>query len=88
MTEVRMLEHLFDQHTREFEHQKQLYCELADELKCMEPMMDSTKRRILAEHSELRELWEDTGDFQDWQATVMPVARWTMRTADSVLLTC
>ena len=50
MTEVRMLEHLYDQHTREFEHQKQLYCELADELKCMEPMMDSTKRRILAEH--------------------------------------
>lgn len=50
MSEVRMLEHLFKQHTREFLHQKQLYCELADELKCMEPSMDATKRRILAEH--------------------------------------
>ena len=50
MSEVRMLEHLFEQHRREFLHQKQLYCELADELKCMEPSMDATKRRILAEH--------------------------------------
>ncbi|WFD29619.1 hypothetical protein MSPP1_000629 [Malassezia sp. CBS 17886] len=48
--EIRALEHLFDQHRREFLHQKTLYCELADELKGMEPGMDRAKRRILADH--------------------------------------
>ncbi|KAL4401593.1 hypothetical protein ACI68E_001236 [Malassezia pachydermatis] len=49
-SDVRLLEHLFEQHKREFLHQKKLYCELADELKEMEPTMDATKRRILANH--------------------------------------
>lgn len=52
---------------------------LADWLARIRPTIDdnlrqqavNALRRILAEHSELRELWEDTGDFQDWQATVM-----------------
>ena len=48
--EVRVLEHLFDEHRHEFLQQKRLYSELADELKRMEPSMDKTKRRILAEH--------------------------------------
>ncbi|PKI82978.1 hypothetical protein MVES1_003126 [Malassezia vespertilionis] len=48
--ELRLLEHLFEQHKREFLHQRQLYSELADELKCMEPGMDKAKRRILAKH--------------------------------------
>ena len=48
--EVRMLERLFEQHRAEFLHQKTLYCELADELKDMEPTMSKTQRRILASH--------------------------------------
>ena len=52
---------------------------LADWLARIRPTIDdnlrqqavNALRRILAEHSELRELWEDTGDFQDWEATVM-----------------
>ncbi|WFD18298.1 hypothetical protein MCAP1_000499 [Malassezia caprae] len=48
--EVRMLERLFEQHRAEFLHQKALYCELADELKDMEPTMNKTQRRILASH--------------------------------------
>ena len=48
--EMRVLEHLFDEHRHEFLQQKRLYSELADELKRMEPSMDKTKRRILAEH--------------------------------------
>ena len=45
-----MLERLFEEHRAEFIHQRRLYSELADELKRMEPSMDRTKRRILAEH--------------------------------------
>lgn len=48
--DLRRLEQLLALHEREFVHQKALYCELADELKDMEPSMDPTKRRILAEH--------------------------------------
>lgn len=48
--ELRILEQVFEQHRREFLHQKTLYSELADELKRMEPTMDRTKRRILAGH--------------------------------------
>lgn len=51
---------------------------LADWLARIRPTIDddlrqqavNALRRILAEHSELRELWEETEDFQDWQATV------------------
>lgn len=49
-TEIRVLERLFEQHRAEFLHQKTLYCELADELKDMEPTMNKTQRRILATH--------------------------------------
>ncbi|PPJ42284.1 MULTISPECIES: DUF4259 domain-containing protein [unclassified Pseudoxanthomonas] len=31
--------------------------------------------RILAEHSELRELWEDTDDFHAWQASVIELGQ-------------
>lgn len=31
--------------------------------------------RILAEHSELRELWEDTDDFHEWQASVIELGQ-------------
>ena len=31
--------------------------------------------RILAENSELRELWEDTDDFHEWQASVIELAQ-------------
>ncbi|WFD35604.1 hypothetical protein MCUN1_002462 [Malassezia cuniculi] len=48
--ELQVLEHLFEEHSNEFVHQRRLYSELADELKRMEPSMDRTKRRILAEH--------------------------------------
>lgn len=48
--ELQMLERLFEEHRAEFIHQRRLYSELADELKRMEPSMDRTKRRILAEH--------------------------------------
>lgn len=48
--ELQVLEHLFEEHRAEFIHQRRLYSELADELKRMEPSMDRTKRRILAEH--------------------------------------
>ena len=48
--ELRVLEQVFEQHRREFLHQKRLYSELADELKRMDPTMDRMKRRILAEH--------------------------------------
>ena len=51
---------------------------LADWLARIRPTIDddlrqqavNALRRILAEHSELRELWEETEDFQDWQGTV------------------
>lgn len=51
---------------------------LADWLARIRPTIDddlrqqavNALRRILAEHSELRELWEDTEEFRDWQATV------------------
>lgn len=49
-SELRVLERLFEQHRAEFLHQKALYCELADELKGMEPSMNKTQRRILATH--------------------------------------
>ncbi|WFC97983.1 hypothetical protein MYAM1_000704 [Malassezia yamatoensis] len=48
--ELRMLEQAFEQHRREFLQQKELYSELAEELKRMEPTMDRMKRRILADH--------------------------------------
>ncbi|MBD9469351.1 DUF4259 domain-containing protein [Pseudoxanthomonas sp. PXM01] len=56
---------------------------LADWLARIRPTVDddlrqqagSALRRILAEHSELRELWEDTEDFQDWQAAVTDLAQ-------------
>ena len=31
--------------------------------------------RILAGHSELRELWEDTDDFHDWQASIIELGQ-------------
>ena len=31
--------------------------------------------RILAEHSELRELWEDTDDFHEWQASIIELGQ-------------
>ncbi|WP_394695158.1 DUF4259 domain-containing protein [Pseudoxanthomonas japonensis] len=51
---------------------------LADWLARIRPTIDddlrqqavNALRRILAENSELRELWEDTEDFQNWKATV------------------
>lgn len=56
---------------------------LADWLARIRPTVDddlrqqagSALRRILAEHSELRELWEDTEDVQDWQAAVTDLAQ-------------
>lgn len=56
---------------------------LADWLARIRPTVDddlrqqagNALRRILAEHSELRELWEDTEDFQDWQAAVTDLAQ-------------
>ncbi|MBL8257152.1 MAG: DUF4259 domain-containing protein [Pseudoxanthomonas mexicana] len=56
---------------------------LADWLARVRPAVDdelreqagNALRRILAEHSELRELWDETDDFKDWQATVTDLAQ-------------
>lgn len=56
---------------------------LADWLARIRPTIDATTAaqardaltRILADHSELRELWEETDDFHDWQATVVELGQ-------------
>lgn len=48
--QLKVLQRLIDEHVDEFIHHRMLYCELADELKLIDPSMSRTKRRILAEH--------------------------------------
>lgn len=48
--QLKLLQRLITEHVDEFIHHRMLYCELADELKLVEPSMSRTRRRILAEH--------------------------------------
>lgn len=48
--QIVLLKKIIDEHLDEFLHQRELYCQLADEFKTIDPGMSKTKRRIFAIH--------------------------------------